>query len=127
MTEIRYARTKRDAHNNNRVLRLAKSTKRVFAIHVDRKRNDNTREGKGYAVLVKNGREYNPWFDVPDDRVFQKYCQGRAEYGKTLEELINENYNLKFAGYHGDGRDAYWNNYKYNTLDLVVQMRLLER
>lgn len=113
----KYIRTKEDIRQNNRVLRIAKSTSRVFVIFTDRKYKGG---GEGGVHFVKNSRSYNPFFDIPEHR-------DNEEFGKTLEELISEGYNLKFAGYHGDGKDAYWNNTWWNHLDLVVQSRLLER
>jgi hypothetical protein len=113
--KIKYIRTKHDIHNNNRVLKLAKSTSRVFVIYTDRKYKNG---GSCSAEFVKNERIYNPFFDIPDHG-------NNEEYGKTLEELIAEGFNLKYAGYHGDGQDTYWNNTWWNQLDLVVMSRLL--
>lgn len=109
----KYIRTKYDIHHNNKVLNIAKSTSRVFVISVDRKTNIGY---EGSCEFVKNSRIYNPFFDVKDFRNYE-------EYGKTLEELIAEGFNLKYEGYHGDGKDAFWNN--ANELDLVVMSRLL--
>lgn len=113
--KLKYIRTKYDIHNNNRVLKLAKSTSRVFVIYLSRNYKNG---GEGSAECVKNGKIYNPFFDVYGFR-------NNEEYGKTLEELIAEGFNLKYAGYHGDGQNAYWNNHKNNILDLVVMSRLL--
>lgn len=112
--KVKYIRTKHDVHNNNRVLQLAKSTSRVFVISITRNYKNG---GQSSAECVKNGKIYNPFFDVWEG--------GHEEYGKTLEELIAEGFNLKYAGYHGDGKDAYWNNTWWNEIDLVVMSRLL--
>lgn len=109
----KFIRTKYDIHNNNRVLKLAKSTSRVFVIYLSKYYNLGY---EGSAEFVKNGKVYNPFFDVKGLRNYE-------EYGKTLEELIAEGFNLEYAGYHGDGKDAFWNN--ANELDLVVMSRLL--
>jgi len=113
---MKYIRTKENIRQSNRVLRIAKSTDRVFVIRVYR---DHRNGGQSSAEFVKNGRIYNPFYDIWKNKP--------DEYGKTLEELIDEGFNLEFAGYHGDGKDAFWNNTEWNHLDLVVQSRLLER
>ena len=112
--KIKYKRTKTDIHNNKRVLNISKSTPRVFVIYL---RRDYKNGGEGSAEFVKNGKIYNPFFDVFGRRSY-------AEYGKTLEQLIEEGFNLRYAGYHGDCKEAFWNN--SDELDLIIKARLLD-
>lgn len=123
---IKYFRTDRDIRNNNRVLRLAKRTDRVFVIYVDR---DHKNGGEGRADFVKHGRIYNPAFDCDYCLDWPHLCGGNRspEYGASLQELIDQGFNLKYCGRPGDGKEAYWNNHDNNHIDLVVQMRLLTR
>jgi len=114
--EIKYFRTKKDIRINNRILKLSKSTNRVFIVYLSRNYKNG---GEGQAECIKKGRIYNPFFDVSEYK--------SKEYGKTLEEIIEEGFNITFAGYHGDKKDAYWNNTSWNELDLVVQSRLLSK
>lgn len=124
MKKRKWIHSKRDLHNTNRVLRLAKTLRRIFMVGADRW---NGIEGSSRAFFIKHGRIYNPDFDCNyhlDDMPRKRFP---PEYGDTLEELTAQGYHLKFIGYPGDGKEACWNNYPGNSIDLVVQMKLLER
>ncbi|MGN0016554.1 MAG: hypothetical protein ACI37O_04365 [Candidatus Avelusimicrobium sp.] len=124
MKKRKWIHSKRQIHNTNRVLRLAKTVKRIFVVCGDRW---NGEAGDGFAYFVKHGRIYNPDFDCRyylDNWSPKKFP---PEYEETLEELVEQGYNLSFGGYPGDRKKAYWNNHEHNKIDLIVQMRLMER
>ncbi len=108
-----------------RVLRIAKNIRRVFVVSADRY---DRQGGTSFAKFVKHGRIYHPDFDchywLDQNSWWYKFP---PEYEETLEELVEQGYNLKLAGYPGDGKKAYWNNHSYNSINLICQMRLLER
>ncbi len=123
MKKEKFLRTKEDIRQNNRVLRIANSTHRVFVVFTSREFNHPFR-GQGGVIFVKRGREYNPAFDCDFWPERPSPARNRKpEYGKTLQSYIDDGFNLRFAGYPGDRKDAFWNK----STDLVVISRLKER
>lgn len=64
--------------------------------------------GEGGTFVVYNGKEWMP-----------HYCGCKH---RTLQQLVDEGFNLKYAGHRGDGnKDAWWNQGEpLNLLDLAV-------
>lgn len=53
----------------------------------------------GYSgtFVLKNGREWHSSLK-------------KASEARTLQQFVDEGYNLKIFGHHGDGKVAWWNN-----------------
>lgn len=78
-------------------------------IFVNRYTNDR---GDGHSVAIVDGKEWNPsyckWYD-----------QTKA---RTLQQLVEQGYNLDFAGRYGDGNKcAWWNDCRdLSLIDISV-------
>lgn len=88
MKKEKFLRTKEDIRQNNRVLRIANSTRRVFVVFTSREFNHPFR-GQGGVIFVKRGREYNPAFDCDFWPERPSPARNRKpEYGKLYRVIL---------------------------------------
>lgn len=70
--------------------------------------------GHSGTFCLKNGKEWH-LSDMRHQTVMREK--------RTLQQYVDEGYNLKITGHHGDGQEAWWNNCCGN-LDLVELMEI---
>lgn len=66
------------------------------------------------SFCLKNGKEWH---------LYYMHNPSKAKVAKTLQQYVDEGYNLKISGHHGDGQEAWWNNC-CGDLDLVELMEI---
>lgn len=71
--------------------------------------------GHGGTFCLKDGKEWH---------LYYMKNTSKAKEAKTLQQYVDEGYNLKIFGHYGDGQTAWWNNKGGIDLSLLELMEI---